>query len=536
MLFLSFCQTAWTQTTCELLFTVDEGAYYKFTYPSTSVTGEEVTLSSLMAFWKPDLSQPGDTINTVHIHCHYTVSANSQCATSIQPVGSFDFPDFLFFKKLIDPNDLDTNQDITRSILILPDYEGYGASVDRTHPYLAQQATAQQVVDAVTYGLQVYQELVEASQALPMSSNWRSYCSGYSQGGAVALAVQRHIEEHDLGNELHFHGTICGDGPYDLISTLRYYLEDDGNSYGVSTEHQAGQTTLPYVIPMILDGMMACDSIVATHSMSDYLSASFISTGILEWLKSKTIDTISKVWVQQLNDGYVVVNGITYNAPDDMESMFTVVPGLLAPTVYANLNKILSEGFYTYLTTADLNTVPTETGDAYKDMHRALAYNNVCRDWEPKHRIQFMHSKGDMVVPYGNYLAFRETHPDSEGLTYRINDTFSQADHQMAAVYFLGSLASSDYAEYFNWLDGTNYSIENHEIEGNGSTFAFFSNGQIIIADVDDNFTLQISDMTGRIVYNGAECHISTMGTPPGVYVLRLLNGNSVKTQKIVIN
>lgn len=67
-------------------------------------------------------------------------------------------------------------------------------------------------------------------------------------------------------------------------------------------------------------------------------------------------------------------------------------------------------------------------------------------------------------------------------------------------------------------------------------TFAFINNGQIIITDADANATLQIVDVTGRVIVQGdAMNRVSTSGMTPGVYVLRLINGNDVKTQKMVI-
>jgi hypothetical protein len=42
--------------------------------------------------------------------------------------------------------------------------------------------------------------------------------------------------------------------------------------------------------------------------------------------------------------------------------------------------------------------------------------------------------------------------------------------------------------------------------------------------------------MMGRVVLSGdAINRVSTGGMTPGVYVLRLINGNDVKTQKMVI-
>ena len=86
-----------------------------------------------------------------------------------------------------------------------------------------------------------------------------------------SLATQRLIEEQGLADELHFQGSICGDGPYDLVSTMRYYLEDDGTSYGVETSHRKGLATIPAVVPLILKGM------VETHpDLAAYKTVPFV--------------------------------------------------------------------------------------------------------------------------------------------------------------------------------------------------------------------------------------------------------------------
>lgn len=64
-------------------------------------------------------------------------------------------------------------------------------------------------------------------------------------------------------------------------------------------------------------------------------------------------------------------------------------------------------------------------------------------------------------------------------------------------------------------------------------SFAFVSDGNII---VNGEGTLQMIDMTGRVIVLGdAINRVCTSGMTSGVYVLRLINGNAVKTQKIVI-
>jgi len=67
------------------------------------------------------------------------------------------------------------------------------------------------------------------------------------------------------------------------------------------------------------------------------------------------------------------------------------------------------------------------------------------------------------------------------------------------------------------------------------NAFAYISDGNIIINN-EDGATIQIVDMTGRVVFEGdAINRVSTSGMTSGVYVLRLINDEKVMTQKIVI-
>jgi hypothetical protein len=69
--------------------------------------------------------------------------------------------------------------------------------------------------------------------------------------------------------------------------------------------------------------------------------------------------------------------------------------------------------------------------------------------------------------------------------------------------------------------------------QNNNDNFAFISNGQLI---VNGTGTLQIFDALGHQLLSKelptTDCQLPTVA---GVYVLRLINGNDVKTQKIVV-
>ena len=122
--------------------------------------------------------------------------------------------------------------------------------------------------------------------------------------------------------------------------------------------------------------------------------------------------------------------------------------------VWGKIDKMFSPAVYAYMSDAShFDAVPEVAANAGQALHRALAYNSLITGWEPQHRIQFFHSKPDVIVPYGNYLAFRDAHPQGEGNMYRIDDTFSASDHLDAGASFLMMLlAVKSYGAYFNWL------------------------------------------------------------------------------------
>ena len=73
----------------------------------------------------------------------------------------------------------------------------------------------------------------------------------------------------------------------------------------------------------------------------------------------------------------------------------------------------------------------------------------------------------------------------------------------------------------------------NDDNDGDNDTFAFISNGNII---VNGTGTVQVIDMMGRIIVSGDAKHcVSTRGFVPGVYVIRLIDGENINVQKIIV-
>lgn len=475
---------------------------YSFNYPTVNNAGESVVLSSALIAWTPEDRQNSDSIESIHIYSHATIGANEECPTSLGFSKEQSMLTILPRREFKDYSTSITANYVGHCIIIAPDYEGYGVTKNLPHPYLAQRLTAQQVLDAYNYGIELYRKQAADKSAgnplLPIKSDWRLFTFGFSQGAAVTLALQRLIEEKELSEQLHYYGSICGDGPYDLIETMRYYFYDDGTSYDVQTDHRKGFSTYPVVVPLIFNGMCSTNSEVSHYKIEDFLSQQLLDTGVLDWIASKeyTTSEMAKMWYDQLQDG-LDAHGRHYT-PEQMAEMFT---SPREDKVAGKMNKMLTQATYDYLNDPDkMAAVPAVATNAQEALHRALAENSVATGWNPQHRIQFYHSRSDMVVPYGNYLAFQEAHKDGLNEKYRINDTFApDCDHMDAAVVFFINFigGGGNFAADYNWIS-----------EGSTPTAIDITSADVRPQQPDSNwYTLDGRKLTDK-------------PTQPGIYIL----------------
>jgi len=92
---------------------------------------------------------------------------------------------------------------------------------------------------------------------------------------------------------------------------------------------------------------------------------------------------------------------------------------------------------------------------------------------------------------------------------------------------------TSDYASRFRLV----FSASGNTDDENEEPFAFINNGNIIVTGDYANATLQIVDLTGHVVVSTEVANNTSInGIASGVYVLRLINGENVRTQKIVVH
>ena len=91
---------------------------------------------------------------------------------------------------------------------------------------------------------------------------------------------------------------------------------------------------------------------------------------------------------------------------------------------------------------------------------------------------------------------------------------------------------TTDYADRFNLIYATCDDVN----ENNMQPFAFFNGSEWVINNAG-NALLQVVDVTGRVISSetlNGNAHIS-LDQVPGVYVMRLVSGNNVKVQKVII-
>ena len=111
-------------------------------------------------------------------------------------------------------------------------------------------------------------------------------------------------------------------------------------------------------------------------------------------------------------------------------------------------------------------------------------------------------------------------------------DNFTGADVDLLVTpSYTFNATISDNANRFRLVFGSN-----NVADTNAESFAYLNNGNLIIEGVQGEATLELVDMLGRVLrtenFNGS--YSTRVAESEGVYFVRLIQGNEVKTQKIV--
>jgi pimeloyl-ACP methyl ester carboxylesterase len=100
-------------------------------------------------------------------------------------------------------------------VAIIPDYIGFGASKQITHPYYVEKPTAVAVLDNIRAG----RELALVNN---INLNKRLFLAGYSQGGYATMAAHKAIEEQQGIEDLNLIASFPAAGGYDITGMQKY--------------------------------------------------------------------------------------------------------------------------------------------------------------------------------------------------------------------------------------------------------------------------------------------------------------------------
>ena len=155
--------------------------------------------------------------------------------------------------------------------------------------------------------------------------------------------------------------------------------------------------------------------------------------------------------------------------------------------------------------------------------------------------VAFANGQNEMPVNFkatknGSYTISLETESLELDYLHLIDNLTGNDVDLLDTPSYTFEAKTTDYASRFKLVFDNNGPSTPSTGSGTGSsTFAYITDGNIIINN-EEEATLQIADMMGRVVFEGdAINRVSTSGMTSGVYVLRLINGEKVQTQKIVI-
>ena len=412
-------------------------------YKTKSVTGADIWCSALVV-WPYNAIRANPNPTNLIIGCHCTITSNDERPTN--------------FSKL------KTNTDVgvmalrwcaskANCLLVVPDYEGYGATHGSPHPYCNRDVTAVQVLDGAKAGLAWY-----TRNEKKMAWDWKTIAVGYSQGGAVAAGTYRYYREKKMDG-MGFFGAICGDGPYDPLATLKEYIKQD-------------KLYMPVAPALLLKGAVDTNKDLKALGCTyrDFVTDDFANTGIFDWLKEKKRNT-EKIQTELLSISGNYEKGFKMYCWSDAKNQYLLYNPQNIRTLSLNAKWNLSDGNAKSYCTVDQCFKPgviayfkdgTIKGDVpeakLKALEKALKENSLYYgDYKPGKFdwFTFFHSSRDEVVPYCNMQSVKNAWGDNAAKfqSYQSMGTFLHVG--TGAAFYVG-YANSYLEEMINrsWKSG----------------------------------------------------------------------------------
>lgn len=357
-----------------------EEVYFRrvtYLYSSVDQYGSERQLSA-MALWLGHLDGEDWTDFSPDRIClmeHFTITSDAECPSEGYPLEAF-----------INGN----------SLVIMPDYIGYGVTADMVHPYMNHELCALNSIHALDAGFKLFEELSQAE----MISDWKTVVAGASQGGGNALAVHKYMDTHpEVSGQWNFSHSYCAAGPYCPSLTVDHYLEE-------------GVTENPVLFTLTLKSMYDSYPDILGKFDEDRL----YSDKFLEHKEELHAALSSKKYTtSELNDLYF--SRLKSEQETLSDQMLTLEDILSAETIDKD----------------------SQIGRA---LYECLEKNDLIEGWTPVRPVKLYCSDADSVVPVENSQAVLEAFGEDKVSIQ--NNAFM--DHTLCCALWMLDVLSNNYA------------------------------------------------------------------------------------------
>lgn len=328
-------------------------------------------------------------------------------------------------------------------VMIAADYLGYGVSIEERHPFLCQRQNALNSIDLLKVAL----EFLPDNGINPMVL----FNMGYSQGGGVAMAVQRELESmmltdpviEGLLSSVHGFASWCGSGPYDPVTTGALFYE------------VPEKVSFPALLPLLVNGFLAGapEELSKDYTFDDFFQPQLLAPATLT--NPMTGDMIP----------YPGLEAMIASKQFDNNT--------------ASLLMVLAAGMRQDLAAFFSEAMLDRDSQIGKDFDGWLALNSAVEGWKPLFPISLYHLQEDDIVTVSNtILAARELEIPDERVHY-----YSAAapgmenfgDHSSFGPFFFNKVAE----EIIAMLNPT--SIESLEAEQNAGPQKVLKGGKLQI-------------------------------------------------------
>lgn len=428
--------------------------YVNIRYNSVDLNGNPIQLSELLIY--PKITWFAVHPDNILVSCHDFITADKErpsdggssvtCweyAESNTVLGWFD--------------------DYAENLVIVPDYQGYGASKYDMHPLMEFTLTARQVVDGTIAAKKWFERYVTS-----LEDDYKTVFMGYGEGGSVALSAHRYVEQNNLSGVLNFVGSVTGCGIYKPYETFVAKIQND-RFYDLKQ------------LAMMINSLCATDFDMKKEGCtpSDFFSSSFLKTGILEMLSLKMFskDEIQQKLLDYSWDHPTEFTMMRKDTDYDKDEYWAYNPSnkntekgkkrewrSVEVPAYCNADQVLTSGVIQYFTKGSCADAQQE--QKMQALEKALKKRDLIKGWFPQHPLTDIYNEYDEIVPSLNY--------ESVGSAFYSNfygkkicecpsSYHSRAEREIFHGLSWGTLYFTYYTRGINWSKKAHFSSTKEE-------------------------------------------------------------------------